>query len=212
MIDLAMRWFLVVYFTSVAGFYLGRLLLWRRTHGGRSAQCLGPLFSRHWWAHRAFRLFRMLIWGLCVARLFTPAVDRWLGSWTTPAPILLAGAGLMILGLALAVRGHRELGEAWRSGIDPEAPPQLVTSGLYAWSRNPMAIGIQIAQLGFFLAWPSWFSFVVFMAGVTAIQVHVRLEESDLARRVGQAYARYCAVTPRWIGSPVQSQPLGLQI
>ena len=99
----------------------------------------------------------------------------------------------------IAVTGHNNLGEVWRSGIDPDGPAKLVTTRLYGRSRNPMYLGVLAAQLGFFLALPSAFTLVCLMAGFAAVFSQVRLEEVHLGQQFPGQYANYLQNVPRWL-------------
>ena len=191
-------WFLAAYFTFVAGFYACRLLF------DKSRNRLlhhGDVGSRHWWGHLNFRIFRILIWGICVTRAFRPAVDTYIVVFSgLIAPWLqVTGALLLVLGFLTAVVGHNNLGEAWRSGIDPLGPARLVTNRLYAWSRNPMYLGVLTAQIGFFLALPSLFTLVCLVAGLMSVFSQVRLEETHLKGKFPSDYANYSANVSRWL-------------
>lgn len=191
-------WFLAAYFTFVAGFYACRLLF------DKSRNRLlhhGDIGSRQWWGHLSFRIFRILIWGICVTRAFRPAVDNYILVFSGLIALWLQviGAVLLVLGFLTAVVGHNNLGEAWRSGIDPRGPARLVTNRLYAWSRNPMYLGVLTAQIGFFLALPSLFTLVCLVAGFMSVFSQVRLEEAHLKGKFPLDYENYSANVSRWL-------------
>jgi len=191
-------WFLAAYFTFVAGFYACRLLF------DKSRNRLlhhGDIGSRQWWGHLSFRIFRILIWGICVTRAFRPAVDNYILVFSGLIALWLQviGAVLLVLGFLTAVVGHNNLGEAWRSGIDPRGPARLVTNRLYAWSRNPMYLGVLTAQIGFFLALPSLFTLVCLVAGFMSVFSQVRLEETHLKGKFPLDYENYSANVSCWL-------------
>lgn len=195
--DMFMRVFLALFFTGIAGFYTIRIVTLkpkiRRLY-------LGRIGSSHWLGHVTFRFFRLVIWWTCVARVFYPSIDKFLltCSYLINPFINIAGALLMILGFVLALRGHFELGQHWRSGIDEDQPMPLVTTKLYSKSRNPMYIGVLMGQFGFFLALPSVFTFICLIVGITAILNQVRLEEQHFRKNFPEAYAEYQRRVPRW--------------
>ena len=155
--------FLAAFYSAVALFYLMFAKLLKRKHQGQSMIHMGERYSRHWWNHLTFRLFRIAIWAACVLRLLFPAMERWLlpvaslqSDW-----IALAGLGLLCFGLLWRSVAASSLAVAWRSGIDEAASEQLVTTQLYALTRNPTFVGVRLAQLGFFLPGPPrslWFA------------------------------------------------------
>jgi len=192
--------FLAVFYSAVALFYLVFAKLRKREHKGDSMIHMGERYSRHWWNHLTFRFFRIAIWSVCVLRLSFPAIERWL----VPVPsiqedwIVFAGLGFLSLGFILAVCGSLSLSGAWRSGIDDAACEQLVTTQFYAFTRNPTFVGVRLAQLGFFLAWPTVFSLVCLIVGWLAVSVQIELEEAHLQKRFGDSYSNYQREVGRW--------------
>lgn len=198
------RWFLAGFFSLVALFYTLKIVAVRR-RTGRSPVSVGARYDEHWRNYGLFRLFRLLILAVCVARLIWPPLDRFLVPipplWTTP--VVLVGMGLLMASFALILGVHFSMREDWRSGIDPlPGPLRLRTSGAYALSRNPMAILIQLGQLGLFLALPTVFTAVCLVVGVFSIHHQVRLEEAELEARHGRRYLDYKARVPRWLALP----------
>lgn len=192
------RLFLASFFTFVALFYSLRLLLADK-HIKRLF--IGSRGSSHWVGHMSFRIFRILIWGVCAGRLLAPSLDRYLLVFPQLQLIWLnlAGVVMMVAGFCLAVGGHANLGAQWRSGIDPDGPAELVTAKLYALSRNPMYLGVIVAQAGFFIALPSLFTLICLMVGAVAIVNQVKLEETHLDRRFTARYDAYRDSVRRWI-------------
>ena len=192
--------FLASFYSVVALFYLLFVKFREREHQGNSVIHIGERYSGHWWNHLAFRFFRVAIWAVCVLRLLFPAVERWL----VPVPsikedwIAFAGLSLLSLGFVLAVCGSLSLSVAWRSGIDDAASEKLVTTQLYAFTRNPTFVGVRLAQLGFFLAWPTVFSLVCLVVGWLAVGVQIELEEAHLQQRFGNTYLNYKREVGRW--------------
>lgn len=89
-----------------------------------------------------------------------------------------------------------------RGGGGPglEVPPErLVTTGPYAYTRNPMYLGHIIFLTGLTLTLRSFFAMLLTVA--TAIWFHFRVlnDEKELARRFGDLYLEYTSMTKRWI-------------
>ena len=83
--------------------------------------------------------------------------------------------------------------------IDP--PKELVARGLYRYSRNPMYVGvlsfIAAQALWFRSAWTGLYALALFGAFHSFVVLY---EEPTLARSFGEAYRRYLASVPRWLG------------
>lgn len=194
------RWYLALFFLGVAGFYTLRIIALHRRMG-TSPVWMGRPGSLHFATHLAFRLFRVTIMLVCLARLIWPELDRFLvpfaGLWQ-PA-VLLFGDALLLAGFAGALVVHFHMGGNWRSGTRAGDQTTLVTTGPFRRSRNPMTLAVIAAQVGFFLALPSLFSLVCLVVGVWAVTAQVRVEERLLADRFGASYDAYRETTRRWL-------------
>lgn len=195
------RWFLAGFFVFVAAFYTVRILA-ARERTGTSPVTLGRPGTRHHLNHLLFRVFRAAILIVCIARAIEPGLDPYLlpirPLWQ---PWIILGGNLLLAGgFAGVLCVHAYMGADWRSGISEADPGRLITTGPFARSRNPVALLVQIGQLGLFLSLPSVFTLVCLVIGVWAVRGQVRLEEADLERRHGDAYRAYETRTPRWLG------------
>ena len=194
------RWYLAIFFSAVALFYSLRIVrLKRQTQ--QPMIFAGPRFCSTWWNHMAFRLFRALIWLVCVLLAFEPALARWLLPFPAMQHSAVIGTGLLLLTLGFVATAslHLNFAEHWRSGIDPRGPAQMLTDGVYAYSRNPMFIGVALAQLGFFFALPSAFSLLCLVIGLSALYRQTLAEEAHLAQAFPDNFAEYCSQVRRWL-------------
>jgi protein-S-isoprenylcysteine O-methyltransferase Ste14 len=80
-----------------------------------------------------------------------------------------------------------------------DAPRRLVRSGLHAWVRNPMYIGVLLVIVGEAIIWQSGDLLVYAALLWTAFHVRVLLfEEPTLRRTFGSDFDAYVATVPRW--------------
>jgi demethylmenaquinone methyltransferase/2-methoxy-6-polyprenyl-1,4-benzoquinol methylase len=114
------------------------------------------------------------------------------------APLRGLGLALAAAGAALYVRALRDLGASWRFTIDRARAGVLVTTGVFAATRNPVYLALAALALGVSLALGS--PLALLLAGAAPVYFHllVRREERFLAAHYGEAYAAYCARVPRW--------------
>jgi len=198
--DVVIRWFPAVFFTFVAVFYTFRIL-WLHRAGATRRVDMRNEDGSVCVAHIAFRVLRVAIWLAAVTRAVYPPFDLVLlpiPFMAEPAAMLL-GNGLLALAFIWILIVHTAMGESWRSGIAQDAPAPLVTTGIFAWSRNPTFLGVLAGQIGFLLAVPSLFSLLCLALGIWAIGLRVRKEETFLLGRHGEAYVSYCRSVPRWV-------------
>lgn len=78
-------------------------------------------------------------------------------------------------------------------------PERLVTSGPYAWCRNPMYLGHIIFLIGLTLTSQSLLAGLLTAATVVWFHFRVRHDEQRLRVRFGQPYEDYCTRVGRWI-------------
>jgi len=156
-----------------------------------------PRTIPRWLAYILFSIvWGVIPWGLS---LLTPRYG-----WVTGRPSIWNLLGLIPLAIGIA-------GSLWTLGLhfsesqdrldfEPNKS-YLITSGAYAFSRNPMYLSELTLLLGWvifygsvavllaLLVWWAWFSFV-----------QVPQEERLIEARFGQAYHEYKRRVPRWFG------------
>lgn len=117
-----------------------------------------------------------------------------------PARIVLAGAVVFAIGAGIAAWGLWAFRKARTTTVPGEESSQLVTSGPYRFTRNPMYVGLIMAyvgeagilrQLGPLLLLPLVVAYVHWVV--------IPLEESTLAQVFGVHYERYRARVRRWL-------------
>ncbi len=194
------RWYLAAFFTGVALFYTVRILYLKRSTQ-KEMIFPGARFCATWWNHMAFRVFRVLIWFVCVLRAFIPSIDAALWPMASLQTPLVIGTGVLLLsiGFLATITIHLRFCEEWRSGIDPRGPAEIRQDGIYAYSRNPMFVFVAISQWGFFLALPSVFSLVCLVVGLSALYRQTLSEEAHLIEVFPKSYPHYCREVRRWI-------------
>lgn len=121
-----------------------------------------------------------------------------------PGLVWLAMPGhlLAIAGAMLAFAAQMAMGASWRVGVREDAVGDLVTGGLYTISRNPTFLGQAALLLGVALAVPSGPGAAALLLFLTSARMQIRSEETLLKQTHGDAFDRFAARVPRWIGTP----------
>ena len=106
------------------------------------------------------------------------------------------------VGIVLLLSCVREFYLAGRGTLAPWAPPQeLVVTGLYCFSRNPMYLAVLLVLWGWALGFRSWLLAAYAVAIMVAFHLRVVFyEEPWLARTHGEKWTDYNAHVPRWVG------------
>jgi protein-S-isoprenylcysteine O-methyltransferase Ste14 len=129
--------------------------------------------------------------------------------WLLPAyvlTVLLSVAERIVIGIVLVAAGAG-LGIpailAFRSAgthVEPWKPSSvLATTGLYAYVRNPMYVGLALLVAGIGVALASDWTLVMLVAG--ALLMHfgvVKREERYLSAKFGEPYRQYMNTVPRY--------------
>jgi protein-S-isoprenylcysteine O-methyltransferase Ste14 len=84
---------------------------------------------------------------------------------------------------------------------------KVITNGLYSFSRNPMAIGMLLMQIGLAITCSSWLYLLLVMVLMILLHANSSAEERFCLYRYGGDYQKYMNRTPRWIGLPKSKEP-----
>jgi len=113
--------------------------------------------------------------------------------------IAWVGVLFCLAGLATLLWSLISFGRSFRIGIDTEHPDQLVTNGVFAFSRNPIYTAFGIILLGQFLVFPNWILLAFWVAAVWLFHRQVLREESYLKQHYGKEYLDYCSRVRRYL-------------
>lgn len=134
-----------------------------------------------------------LVWaqfGLLVL-LLLPGDPIWSETWITVIAIILAVAGA-----ALATAGVVALGRDLVPWVAPKPGAPLRTNGVFAFTRNPVYLGLLLGTAGWVL-WRARIELVavwVLLAIVLVVKAHV--EQHRLIDAYGDEYRSYARRTP----------------
>ena len=138
-------------------------------------------------------VFAALMWG--VDSLFPALAIEFSGQRLVSAILVLLGFATALT----ALRTFRQIGTTF-DPHSPEDATQLVRSGVFRISRNPMYLGLAFVLL----AWAVWLGNIInvatlflFVAYLTVFQI--KPEEVVLARLFGADYEAYRKEVRRWI-------------
>jgi protein-S-isoprenylcysteine O-methyltransferase Ste14 len=109
------------------------------------------------------------------------------------------GVALCLVGLLILLLSLISFGRSFRVGIDVDHPDELVTTGVFAWSRNPIYVGFFSVLAGQFLVFPNWVPLVYLVAGSWLVHRQVLREEEFMRRQYGEEYTQYCRRVRRYV-------------
>ena len=144
------------------------------------------LFTVRGWLYIPFALFSLL-WTR--------------GEWEDELVLWPLGLAMIATGVWLRFAAIRRMGGAARTKKD--SAKRLVTTGPYAWTRNPLYLANLTAFSGFVvLCELPWFAAISVLLLGAAYHRIAMYEESVLARQFGRDFEEYRARVPMWIPRP----------
>ena len=189
--------FLIVYFFLV--FFLRSYLLWKRT--GVNPLTFNKTDDAHGYNGKVFTFISIVEFVVVFIYAFK---NEWyqylLLFWYLENSYLqYIGWCLLLLSLVLVWIAQSHMANSWRIGIDEKNETKLVTNGLFAYSRNPIFLGIMMVNVGLMLIIPNAFTLLIVSLSTVSINTQIRLEEAFLKITHGNAYEQYLNKVRRWI-------------
>lgn len=191
--DTALRIILPLYFLVYFGvaFVVKTLLVARRT--GTNPLVLPKDDSAYGLIGRYFKITLIALFVYVLLYSFLPGIHTYFLSitWLQNPIVQYAGLLLLVLALVWTVVAQSHMRNSWRIGIDTANKTELVTTGLFGVSRNPIFLGMILSLVGVFLATPNACTLLFLVVGYMLMQVQIRLEEEFLVREHGAEYVQY---------------------
>jgi protein-S-isoprenylcysteine O-methyltransferase Ste14 len=137
-----------------------------------------------------FLLALVLMIGSRFAIVEAPLLGVW--AWIGVAPV--------VAGLAIAVFAARQFARAGTNIVPLTASTALVVDGMFAWSRNPMYLGMTAVLVGTALLLDRALPWLVVVAFVATLRLRfIRHEERLMEATFGAAYLAYKQRVRRWL-------------
>lgn len=161
------------------------------------------------WLYTALVAF---LFGCFLALFFVGAyfTDRWLN--LAPAVYqpwnLILGLILLVPGAAAVIWTYAQFFGAGGTPVPINPPQKLITTGLYAYSRNPMLMGIFLVFFGVGVLIGSislTFIFSPLLVLFFYFQI-TKVEEKEMELKFGQAYRDYKQRVPRFFPGTVKGK------
>ena len=90
--------------------------------------------------------------------------------------------------------------DSWRAGIPEEDRTELVTDGIYAFSRNPAFLGFDLHYIGVLLMFCNLLTAAFTVFAVSMLHLQILQEERYLTATFGRAYLDYRHRVFRYLG------------
>ncbi len=186
------RYFAALTIVLMLGMVLTRVLMMRRR--GIEAMNFGKIDKTDF----LIPPFALFYFYLVFANTFNfPTVSR--QEFFHSEVISWVGVFFCLAGLLLLLWSLVSFGQSFRVGIDTEHPDKLITSGIFAFSRNPIYVAFAFILLGQFLIFSNWILLVYMGAGIWLFHRQVLREEDYLKKHYGKEYLEYCNRVRRYL-------------
>lgn len=188
--------YLIFYFFLV--FFLRSYLLWKKT--GINPLTFNKSDDAHGYNGKVFTAISLIEFVVVFIYAFKNDWYQYLlPFWYLESNYLVyVGWSLLALSLVIVWIAQSQMANSWRIGIDEKNKTELVTKGLFSISRNPIFLGVMIANVGLFLIIPNAFTLLIVSLSTISVNTQIRLEETFLKTSHGQAYEKYLGKVRRW--------------
>lgn len=189
--------FFILYFLLI--FVVRSLILWKQT--GINPLTFNKGDDAHGFNGKVFTLISLVELVVVSIYAFLPEwYEYLLPFWYLVHPMAVkVGWVLLIISLIFVLIAQSHMAQSWRIGIDEKNKSKLVTTGLFSISRNPVFLGIMVANVGLFLVLPNAFTLLITALSSISMNTQIRLEETFLEEEFGEDYQAYKAKVRRWL-------------
>ena len=109
------------------------------------------------------------------------------------------GIVLCLLGLLAGIAVHRQFKEYETSIVPDHKPASLIKDGLFAYSRNPIYLSMNVILVGVSLWVGNGGGFIIALAFALWVRWRwIPLEEENMRAQFGSEFDDYCKLVRRW--------------
>ena len=175
------------------GMYLGKKLQQRRQ--GIQTDLLGK-------GKTGFVLFieislKVMSFVILIAELFA----IFLNASTAPVFVRIIGIFFGVAGDIVFILAFLTMRDSWRAGVPQNEKTELITDGIYQYSRNPAFLAFDMLYIGILLMFFRWWLLLITI--ITILIFHfqiVNVEEDFLLATFGEKYLAYKKKVNRYWG------------
>lgn len=174
------------------GIYFGKVLAQKR-RGIRTRQ-IGRRKEKS--IHTVEVLMSIATLGAPMAQLMSIAFG-----WShLPANARFTGFLMGLLGDGIFLLSVLCMKDSWRAGIPDKDRTELVTTGIYRYSRNPAFLGFDLMYAGVLLLYGNLLTLGFSVFAMVMLHLQILQEERYLVHAFGAPYQAYCRQVFRYLG------------
>lgn len=119
---------------------------------------------------------------------------------TVQMPVRMAGVVLGLTGDLIFLIAVLTMRDSWRAGIPETDRTELVSRGIYQYSRNPAFLGFDLMYIGILLMYFNWMLLLFTIWAVVMLHLQILQEEKYLETVFDEEYRVYRNHTGRYFG------------
>ena len=174
------------------GFYLVKQ--WRQKRRGIQTMQIGR--GKDTQTHTVETLMGIATVGIIPAQLLSITFD-----WShLPANARFTGFCVGMVGDLIFLISVLCMKDSWRAGIPANDKTELVTGGVYAYSRNPAFLGFDLQYIGVLLMFCNLLTATFTVFAVSMLHLQILQEERYLTATFGTEYLDYRRRVFRYLG------------
>ena len=174
------------------GIYL--IKQWRQKHRGIRTMQIGR--GKDAQIHTVETLMGIATVGIIPAQLLSIAFG-----WShLPVNARFTGFCIGMVGDLIFLISVLRMKDSWRAGIPEEDRTELVTDGIYAFSRNPAFLGFDLQYIGVLLMFCNLLTAAFTVFAVSMLHLQILQEERYLTAAFGPEYLQYRRHVLRYLG------------
>ncbi len=118
-----------------------------------------------------------------------------------PLGVRWLGVALGVLGDTVFIISVLTMRDSWRAGVAENDKTDLVTDGIYHYSRNPAFLAFDLVYIGILLMFFNWGLFDISLLAIFMFHLQiVNVEEDFLLKTFGDEYLAYRKKVNRYFG------------
>lgn len=116
-------------------------------------------------------------------------------TWIRMTGLMIGTFGVFIFAISVFT-----MKDSWRAGIAEGDKTEIITTGIYSFSRNPAFLGFDLVYLGILLIFFNWILLIFSLFAMTMLHLQILQEEKFLPSIFGEDYFNYKKRVSRYMG------------
>lgn len=108
--------------------------------------------------------------------------------------LLIASIGVLVFFVSIVT-----MRDSWRAGLTDDET-DLITKGIYSFSRNPAFLGFDLVYIGVLLSHFSYLLLIMSIIAIVSLHLQILAEEKTLPSVFGEEYKKYYLKVRRYFG------------